>query len=177
MSGEWYDMLNQFNGRKMISLSESGTLPIPSALNAYNIGWDYFSLWKDGYLDDFSASQVQALLNDPRIITLNELPTLPWSTTAPLAGDFNHNGVVDAADYVLWRNSQGQTGWGLPADSNLDGHIDDADLAAWRARFGLTSGGGAVPEPTAWILVLTGALLRTSRRQSAYRLIPAKAGI
>jgi hypothetical protein len=26
---------------------------------------------------------------------------------SPLTGDYNHNGVVDAADYVVWRNNQG----------------------------------------------------------------------
>ena len=55
MSGEWYDVLAQYNGRKMVSLSESGTLPNASAMNAYNIAWDYYSMWMDGYLDDFSA--------------------------------------------------------------------------------------------------------------------------
>ena len=66
MSGEWYDMLNQFNGRKMIALAESGTLPNASVMNTYDIAWNYFSLWKDGFLDDFSAQQVQTLLNDNR---------------------------------------------------------------------------------------------------------------
>jgi mannan endo-1,4-beta-mannosidase len=167
MSGEWNDILAQYNGRKMIALSESGTLPIPSALNNYNIGWSYFSLWQDGFLNDFSAAQVQALLNDSRIVTLNELPTLPWSNTAPAAGDFNHDGTVDTADYVIWRKSQGQTGWGLPADSNLDGRVDDADLALWRSRFGVSSGtGSAVPEPATWMLLLFGTIVSAARRRT-----------
>jgi mannan endo-1,4-beta-mannosidase len=163
MSGEWYDVLNQYNGRTMIALSESGTLPNASAMNAYNIAWSYFSLWKDGFLDDFTAQQVQTLLNDNRIITLNELPTLPWSSSAPIAGDFNHNGVVDAADYVVWRKTSGQIGWGLAADSDLNGRIDNADYAAWRARLGNTAANSstfnqAVPEP-ATVLILTLAVV------------------
>jgi mannan endo-1,4-beta-mannosidase len=166
MSGEWYDILGQYNGHKMIALSESGTLPNANAMNTYNIGWSYFSLWKDGYLDDFTAQQVQTLLNDNKIITLNELPTLPWSNSAPLPGDFNHNGNVDISDYVGWRKSQGQTGWGLPADSDLNGHVDDADYAFWRSRFaqptGSSSLGQSVPEPETWmtfLMAIVGVLL------------------
>jgi mannan endo-1,4-beta-mannosidase len=170
MSGEWYDVLSQFNGRKMISLSESGTLPNAAAMKAYNIGWDYFSLWKDGYLDDFTAQQVQTLLNDSKIITLNELPTLPWSNSAPAPGDFNHNGGVDAGDYVLWRKLQGQTTWGLAADSDLNGRIDTADYAFWRTRFGQTGGSGsgaAVPEPATLMLLALAAAVRCARRVRA----------
>lgn len=156
MSGEWYDILAQYNGRKMIALSESGTLPNAAAMNTYNIAWDYFSVWQDNYLDDFTAQQVQTLLNDNRIITLNELPTLPWSDSAPSLGDFDHNGQVDAADYVLWRNSRGQSGLNLAADGNLDGHVDDADLAMWRSHFGQSNAASAsavVPEPHVFFLI------------------------
>ncbi len=171
MSGEWYDVLSQYNGRKMVALSESGTLPNASAMNTYNIAWNYFSLWKDGYLDDFTAQQVQTLLNDNKIITLNELPTLPWSNSAPIAGDFNHNGVVDMADYVVWRKSQGQTGWGLAADSDLNGRIDAADYAAWRSHFGQPSGSGsftgaAIPEPATRILLLAATCAIWLRRRA-----------
>lgn len=72
-------------------------------------------------------------------------------TTQPVVGvpgDYNNNGVVDAADYVLWRN-------GGPLQNEVDtpGTVNAADYDAWRARFGNTSGSGsslgaaAVPEP------------------------------
>jgi mannan endo-1,4-beta-mannosidase len=87
MSGEWYDVLAHYNGRKMIALSESGTLPNAELMDLYGIDWSYFSLWTDDFLDDFSASEVQALLNDEKIITEKELPLLPWS-----ALDYNRDG-------------------------------------------------------------------------------------
>jgi mannan endo-1,4-beta-mannosidase len=170
MSGEWYDMLAQYNGRKMIALSETGTLPNAAAMNTYNIAWDYFSVWQDSYLDDFTAQQVQTLLNDNRIITLNELPNLPWSSSAPMLGDFDHNGQVDAADYVLWRNSRDQSGLNLAADGNLDGHVDDADLALWRSHFGQSiaaSASAAIPEPNALFLIfgaIVASILGRQRR-------------
>ncbi len=54
----------------------------------------------------------------------------------PLPGDFNFNGVVDMADYVVWR--AGHTTIDPRADANGDGRVDDADLAVWRANFGNT---------------------------------------
>lgn len=53
-----------------------------------------------------------------------------------LAGDYNRDGSVDAADYVLWRNSRGAmvTRYSA-ADGNGNGVIDPADYARWRASF------------------------------------------
>jgi hypothetical protein len=112
-------------------------------------------------------------MSDKRIITLNELPTLPWSSSASVPGDFDHNGVVDLADYVVWRKSQGQTGWGLAADSDLNGHVDAADYAIWRSHFGQPPGSGsvegaAVPEPQSLILLLAAMLAVAVRRPAAY---------
>ena len=72
-------------------------------------------------------------------------------------GDYNDNGVVDGADYVLWRN-------GGPLENEVDnpGTVNAADYTAWRVRFGNTSGSGAglhaagVPEPGTMVLVFAG---------------------
>jgi hypothetical protein len=56
-----------------------------------------------------------------------------------LTGDYNLNGAVDAADYVVWRNTQGTTGpLYFGADSSGNGIIDQADYLIWRANFGKT---------------------------------------
>ena len=59
---------------------------------------------------------------------------------AAVFGDYNQNGVVDAADYVVWRNTLGTTG--VPAYSGADGDgdttIDQDDYGVWRAHFGQT---------------------------------------
>lgn len=75
-------------------------------------------------------------------------------------GDYNGNGSVDAADYVLWRN-------GGPLQNEVDtaGTVNAADYAEWRARFGNTSGtgsalvAGSVPEPTSVMLLLLGQFI------------------
>ena len=63
-----------------------------------------------------------------------------------LPGDFNHDSVVDAADYVVWRKEIGTA----------------AEYDTWRSHFGRTAGSGsagaspsqtAVPEPASLILL------------------------
>ena len=86
------------------------------------------------------------------------------SDSAPngVAGDYNDNGVVDAADYVLWRKGVAPLQHEIAAPI---GTTNSADYDAWRARFGSVSGSGsggignagAVPEPTT--LAFVGMLL------------------
>lgn len=69
-----------------------------------------------------------------------------------IPGDYNQNGIVEAADYVLWRNTLGQTGVGLAADGDGDSEVDADDYDIWTQHFGdVTMGSGttaaAVPEP------------------------------
>jgi hypothetical protein len=81
-----------------------------------------------------------------------------------LTGDYNNDHIVDAADFVVWRNSLGQTmAQGTGADGDGNGVVEPADLAVWRSHFGATSGpaaglGGSstVPELVTWEL---GALM------------------
>ena len=45
-----------------------------------------------------------------------------------ILGDYNHNGVVDAADYTVWRDSLGKAvAVGVGADGNGNGLIDAGD--------------------------------------------------
>jgi hypothetical protein len=56
-----------------------------------------------------------------------------------LIGDYNGNGVVDAADYVVWRDNLGRTVVnGNGADGNFNGVVDDADYYMWASAFGRT---------------------------------------
>jgi hypothetical protein len=90
-------------------------------------------------------------------------PALQFSSpsSSGLPGDYNSNGVVDAPDYVVWRNGLGSTF--VPADYDV-----------WRTHFGQTAASGseaspraAVPEPASVGLVvaaITGLILRSRRR-------------
>jgi PEP-CTERM motif len=74
-----------------------------------------------------------------------------------LAGDYNDDGTVDAADYTVWRNAL-NSGGPLPNETASLGTVDQDDYAAWKANFGATSGLGSgapagVPEPGSLAIV------------------------
>lgn len=86
---------------------------------------------------------------------------------AALQGDYNGNGVVDAADYTIWRNTLNST-TDLRADGNGNEMIDPGDYQVWKTNFGATSGGSgslaSVPEPATWIVACVGFALIGMRR-------------
>ena len=66
------------------------------------------------------------------------------ATTPGVLADFNSNGTVDAADFVLWRNSQGTST--VLRNDPIGGTIGTAQYNLWRGNFGnaTTSGAGGV---------------------------------
>jgi lysyl oxidase/PEP-CTERM motif-containing protein len=92
-------------------------------------------------------------------------------------GDYDRDNDVDAADYVLWRNTFGtiypppQKG-GTGADGDGYHRVDDPDFDVWKSHFGigiLGSGSGAtlsVPEPSTLALLLFVAIVFQRRRRT-----------
>lgn len=81
-------------------------------------------------------------------------------------GDYNGDGVVDVADYTVWRDSLG-SGFGVfAADGDGDGFVTIDDYAVWRNHFGEGAPGAAAaaPEPGAAALILAAAALVRRRR-------------
>ncbi|MEN1679627.1 MAG: hypothetical protein AAGJ46_08535 [Planctomycetota bacterium] len=89
-----------------------------------------------------------------------------------LAADFNGDGVVDAADFTVWRDSFGST-TDLSADADGDGVIGVGDHAIWRDSFGLTlAASSVVPEPTPLGLAIGGLFLRWPNRRNRSKHLP-----
>jgi hypothetical protein len=107
------------------------------------------------------------------------------SAPSNVPGDYSGNGVVDAADYTIWRDRLGQpfTLLNVNPAAVTPGMVDQEDYNFWKMRFGATSGSGtggvsggplaagAVPEPSAGLLAIVcglwiagGARLRSSRQ-------------
>ncbi len=128
----------------------------------------------------YSASYVLNFSDENIAGALSKSITLNLAGMTYLAGDYNGDFVVDAADYVVWHSSIGAAVIAYSgADGNGDGLIDAADLEVWRTHFGNTAiGGGAalgsanVPEPSDAILaleVLTCSALVAGRRSRLAR--------
>ena len=86
-------------------------------------------------------------------------------------GDYNGDHQIDAADYLVWRKSLGQTGIGLPADGSGNGSVGQEDYEVWRRNFGMplqlaqaTSIASTVPEPSAAVQVAISFMLIFAQR-------------
>ncbi|TWT78326.1 hypothetical protein Pla123a_11170 [Posidoniimonas polymericola] len=118
----------------------------------------------------------KAVFDEVRIYNtaLSEAELLYLSMNAPettiLTGDYNLDGVVDAADYTVWRDADGTSVVaGSGADGNGDGVVDSGDYLVWKTHYGESSGsapGSAAiaPEPAALGLLLAASIGVLSRR-------------
>jgi hypothetical protein len=164
---EWdYDLdLSQLNTSTMTTLS----VPLSmftrnmnsSSLGAAPVG---FNNSGDGTLQNFGLYEFGGSIpganqaNGGLLKLEMEYMEIRLPTTTPvLVGDYNNNGIVDAADYTVWRDHLGQT-FTLPnRDSANTGAISANDYTSWKSHFGNHNGSGAfglgaVPEPSTLVL-------------------------
>jgi hypothetical protein len=185
--------------RNNISFSNSTNLAnanqalIDDEFNTWNgfpvSGRDFVSLSTAGVdgprLADGSLPYVDfmRLVAGSGVIDAGQYVGLPYLGAAPdlgafeyrFPGDYNDDGVVDAADYTVWRDALGQTGGNLAADGTgpdgtPDGVVDGLDSDFWKSHFGQSVGSGslgsaAVPEPAALWLAVAGMLAGGSCRR------------
>lgn len=78
-----------------------------------------------------------------------------------IAGDYNDDGVVNSADYVVWRNNLGAPEGTLPNDT-AGGDIGAAQYDVWKKNFGAVLPAAVVnsrvPEPSALVLLALAAM-------------------
>lgn len=154
-SGSDYDQLNHVFGDGAAQLG--GTLNVSLISGFMPISGDIFHvLTAAGSVTGTFASSILPSLNGNLFWNINYGPnSVDLMVAMPgLAGDFNGDNVVDAADYVAWRKGLGTV-------------YMQADYDVWRENFGQTApgagnGSGAnvfanVPEPATLVLLMFAA--------------------
>lgn len=122
--------------------------------------------FEGSYTNTFSGNSVMTPLYDyNQIMYRLDLGRIP-DLFPRLAGDYDRSGVVDGADYIVWRKAMVST-LNLAADGSQNGIIDAADYTIWRMNYGASSTGGlsySIPEPPVWVFfVMLSAAVRLSR--------------
>jgi hypothetical protein len=156
---------------------EANTYPQTAQLSFNGIA-DVYTFRYDGFADgDFIKLQLNG---DPAPALGASFGGFLFDTafepdlTLPPTGDYNRDDHVDAADYIVWRQAVGQTGYFLPADGNADNEIDADDLNVWREQYGAVGDGAgstlgeptAVPEAGGLLSALIGATLHWVARRA-----------
>ncbi|TWT85963.1 Glycosyl hydrolase family 76 [Posidoniimonas polymericola] len=166
----WVDLYQHSGSTRWLGYAADAVEFIKNDLEDNNghYGRDWHTVNDDSWpeLDDW-------LLIDQASVVRAYLSTGLAEAPAP-DGDYNDDGVVDAADYTVWRASVGSPAGTLPNDAD-GGVIGSAQYQTWRANFGavrftLPDGpfaAGAVPSPGGLSLLCTLTLLAAHTRRRA----------
>jgi len=158
--------------------SASSVIGVPLSLDLFAAGQRNGADWQQYFLNGTAPAGTENVRISVAGFGMFNTETNPQSAffddlsldlaVAGVPGDYNNNGTVDAADYVLWRK-----GGPLENEVVTPGAATPEDYTEWRARFGNTSGAGSagalatapVPEPAAFGLVIVGLLAGTALRR------------
>lgn len=89
------------------------------------------------------------------------LGNVEYIVPAGVTGDYNNDGVVDAADYTLWRANVGSDSSVL-ANNSIPGTVGEPHFIQWRSQYGSTAAStsiSSIPEPSAFGLSALGLAL------------------
>lgn len=157
-ANQWYEANS--SATQLAELLIDGSTAMPSNLGAvYNIGSPWLTSGQKDLTFQF-ALEGETSLRTGKVVY--------GSAVAPvaLAGDYNNDGKVDAADYTRWRDTTG-TATTLPNDTT-PGTVGPSDYVVWSSNYGATAAAlaVAVPEPTALALAF-GLVIGTAVRRRA----------
>ena len=70
---EWEVVKAEYEGVKLIALSETGPIVVPAAIKAYKTMWSWFNTWDvNGY--NITVDELNTAYHDPVIVTLDRVP-------------------------------------------------------------------------------------------------------
>ncbi len=104
ISGTFYSLVKQYDGKKMVAMSENDSVPTLQNLVDEKAGWLYFCPWYDGGQDNINflsnpifnkAEDLKELYQSDYCITLDELPDLK---TYPIDDSDENPDVTDEPD-------------------------------------------------------------------------------
>jgi GH35 family endo-1,4-beta-xylanase len=153
------------SGQALVDLLDAWTTPTQNLLVGPDGTIDFTGYYGDYEITIGSQTFDLSLLKGTQLYSLVVVP-----------GDYNGDGTVNAADYVVWRDTIGSAD-DLRADGNGNLIIDSGDYDVWRARFCETAiadigkmaslpTATTVPEPSAiWLLVLAAIISAIESRR------------
>ena len=162
VTGVEYDSLMVAGAANLGGTLDVSLIDLGSGVFAPGAGDEFTIIEAAGGVSGTFATELLPALRGGLIWNVAYSPNEVVLSIGGVLGDYNLNGIVDAADYVVWRKGLGTT------------YTQD-DYNVWRANFGATAGMGsgsagdlssqsAVPEPaSAMLLLLAFVIVRRER--------------
>jgi Tol biopolymer transport system component len=140
-----------------------------SAFEIINASGGISGAFNDAQLPAPRGGITWELVNDSQTVRL---------IASGVRGDYNFDGIVDAADYIVWRKMVDSHD--AAADGNGDGIIDSGDRLVWSSHFGHAGGAGsaraapaAAPEPSLVAMLTAAGLALTAGSRRRVRCRPS----
>ncbi|TWT99479.1 PEP-CTERM motif protein [Botrimarina colliarenosi] len=156
-SGNGWELAGASNPNRLAEAFFTGQSTLTAGSGAISLGNAYNNL--SGVEDlAFLWSNTNGEVYNARVEYIGVAPGI--------AGDYNDDGMVNAADYTVWRDNL-DTNVSLPNDSS-PGSVTAADYTAWSNNYGKTSPSSAVsvPEPSAVLMLVVAAGVTTRWRRT-----------
>ncbi len=80
MSTQWEQTFDQFNGHKMIALTESGTLPLPKFNETHGTTWLWFSLWSGDFIRSIPNNELSEVVSHSLVLNRGDVPN--WAVVS-----------------------------------------------------------------------------------------------
>ena len=125
------------------------TFVVPEEVSAASLAVRF--RYGEGGYSQFNEYAGQALIGEVEDYIV--AATISTSFIEPVAGDYDGNSIVDAADYQVYKATFGST-IDLRADGNADGVVDMMDYVIWRNNLGNEA---TVVQSIAAVAAMTGA--------------------
>lgn len=77
LSSDWLILKSQFDGVKLLTLSEFGGVPDAERMHVFGVWWSYFCPWTGSYIEGAPTNTLMRIYASPEVITVDELNAVP----------------------------------------------------------------------------------------------------
>ncbi len=145
LSSDWQTLKSQFDGVKLIALSEFGGVPDVERMHTFGVWWSYFSPWTGSYIEGAPTDTLTRIYQSPEVITLDELNAVPPAIVneGPATGgafQLNGTGPRGSTYHVLASTdlTQPSANWSALTNGTFNGGVfdfTDNQAPAYSQRF------------------------------------------